>query len=289
MAASRAIFSESGWEKSGYESQSGPRRAKRAEGVEVDPANVDRAIRRARGRVRDIALANHLEYFVTLTLSPEEVDRYDMAAILKRMRTILDNQVRRHSLRYVLVAEHHKDGAVHFHGFMGWGTEPPQTVESGTMRPPKGGKPQRVPKSLWLKRSMAGWQMVHNLPWWNLGFSTALRIRGSYDATVSYVLKYISKESLGVDGRKLGGRWYYSGGQLRAPEVERLDIDPTDLARLPDAYCCEIREAGLSLVIWRGTLPRVKGGDTYARIQGAAAEAAAGRGQGPDRGELCSD
>jgi hypothetical protein len=73
----------------------------------------------------------------------------------------------------------------------------------------------------WLEE---GWTLVYNLPAWTLGFTTAMELYGEYPAAVAYVCKYIGK-----DGQKPAGRWYYSGGDLKEPRVQYVDIMPRDL------------------------------------------------------------
>ena len=77
-----------------------------------------RSMRRARAKLRRLALATGFDFFVTLTLDPAKIDRYDGEAVVKALGRWCDNMVRRHGLRYILVPERHKDGAYHFHGFM---------------------------------------------------------------------------------------------------------------------------------------------------------------------------
>lgn len=55
---------------------------------------------------------------------------------------------------------------------------------------------------------------------WRFGFSTAIELYGNYKSAVGYVCKYISKET-----EKIGGRWYYSGGALKRPDVVLTDVD----------------------------------------------------------------
>ena len=100
MAADRPLFGWAGWEaadapkvlshKPDSEHDPKPRA--------TDPASVQRAVRRARAKVRDLALCTPFRYFVTLTLDPAKVDRYDAAAIVRKLNNWLDNQVRRHGL-----------------------------------------------------------------------------------------------------------------------------------------------------------------------------------------------
>lgn len=238
-AADRPIFRRAGWEErhkrvplSPFDDwtadeagqEVGPTRDEWEAAKVKERANVRRSRQRAITAVRDYALCNDFGYFVTLTLDQTKIDRYDLAEIVRAMRVWCDNQVRRHGLRYVLVPELHKDGAVHFHGFFPDGVE---VVDSGTIIPPGGGKP-RKPRS---KRQRSEWlegggHIVYNLPDWGYGYSTAIELYGNYHAAVAYVCKYISK----AEG-KLGGRWYYSGGKLKKPEVQFTDATIEDVLR----------------------------------------------------------
>lgn len=243
MACSKPWFRAQGWEDRRPKAKSRPK----PNGEGGDTA---RAVRRARAQVRDLALCNAFTHFVTLTLDQNRVDRYDMEAITRKLNAWLSNQVQRRGLRYVLVPERHKDGAIHFHGFF---NDVLERVDSGTMIPPGGGKP-RKPRS---KAQRAAWaaeggRVVWNLPGWSLGFTTALELVGDYRRAVSYVCKYIGKQQAsdgaGVD--KPGGRWYYSGGELERPRVELADLDPWEVRERPGARVIEVPEAGAVFVLW---------------------------------------
>ena len=229
-----------GWHPKGR--QRAATAAREATPEENQRANLDRAMRRARAQVRDIALSNPFRWFVTLTLDQARVDRHDMAAITRKLNAWLDNQVRRHGLAYVLVPERHKDGAIHFHGFF---NDAVRAVPSG--HADKGGHP------------------IFNLPGWTLGFTTAIQLYGDYHAAVGYVCKYIGKQ-----GEKPGGRWYYSGGQLARPEVTYADVGPRDVEQLAGeggVHRFDVPEAGLSFALLR-TLPERRdfGGKTCGKL-----------------------
>ena len=184
------IFGTSGWESTKSRKRNKDEKQNEAESVE-------RSIRRARQQLRDYALCNSFTFFVTLTLDQKKINRYDMVEITEKLRVWLDNKVRRNGLKYVLVPELHKDGAVHFHGFF---NDALPAVDSGHFD-------RRRHK-------------IYNLPSWKFGFTTAIKLYGSYNSAVSYVCKYIGK-----DTKKIGGRWYYSGGDLSLPEVEFFDVE----------------------------------------------------------------
>lgn len=219
----------------------------RAEAIKAAD-NLDRSVRRARAQVRDLALCTPFRYFVTLTLDEKQVDRYDIKAVTRKLTAWCDNQVRRHGLAYVLVPELHKDGAIHFHGFFNGALE---AVDSGTMTQ-AGGKPRRPRTEAQRARWTAqGEHSVFNLPGWSLGFTTAIALYGDYRKAVSYVCKYIGKGQGQGQGGKIGGRWYYSGGELGRPVVDLADTFHEDfqaLEAVEGAYTFDIKAAGLTFV-----------------------------------------
>ena len=226
LACDQAIFHPDGWETSGYKKRPARVRKDPQKPTNQDRDNRERSMRRARAQVRDLALSNPFRWFVTLTLDQAKVSRYDMAEITRKLNAWLDNQVRRRGLAYVLVPERHKDGAIHFHGFF---NDAVAAVDSG--HTDRQGHP------------------IFNLPGWSLGFTTALELYGDYHAAVGYVCKYIGKQ-----GEKPGGRWYYSGGNLRRPEVSFSDVGVRDIQALAGeggVYAFQVPEAGLSFAMLR--------------------------------------
>lgn len=204
VCAGEKVWIPEGYEEINLTERVAP--AKREKGKKSEGDDRLRSCRRARANLRRLALANDFRWFVTLTLDPAKVDRYDPAAIMKIANRWLDNMVRRHGLRYVLVPERHQDGAFHFHGFFAGDVA---AVDSG---------------------HTANGRPVYNLPEWPLGFTTAQELYGEYSSAVAYVCKYIGKQ----DGERPMGRWYYSGGKLAAPHKEYVDLDYRELK---EEYC----------------------------------------------------
>ena len=213
LQASAKIFREPGWEAAGWD-EAKPRPSPRKAGKASEGEDMERSKRRARAKLRRLALANEFDYFVTLTLSPEKIDRYDAQAVIKALNRWTDNMVRRHGLRYILVPERHQDGALHFHGFM---------AGRGLKATASGVEWDGVP--------------VYNLPQWTLGYTTAQRLHGDYHAAVGYCCKYIGKQ-----GERPAGRWYYSGGALREPEKEYVDFEGQAVENSVeiDLPCCKL-------------------------------------------------
>ena len=245
LACDKPIFGGAGWEEcmSADEERRRAQRAgapaqqrredERSEAAQRDAD--DRARRRAASKVRDLALCNDFGWFVTLTLDAAKVDRYDMREITRKLNNWCDNMVRRKGLRYVLVPERHKDGAVHFHGFFPDGCC--DMIDSGTLSGgPVGAKPRRPRSAAQAAQwEAAGAHRVYNVADWRLGFSTAIRLYGTYESAVAYVCKYVRKQ---VD--KVGGRWYYSGGKLEKPEVFYPDVSYRELEAVDGCYRFEV-------------------------------------------------
>lgn len=225
ICSSAPIFREPGWESAAWaEPEAKPMPAAREAGKKSEGADMERSMRRARAKLRRLALANDFQYFVTLTLDPSRIDRYDGAAVVRALGRWCDNMVRRHGLRYVLVPERHKDGAFHFHGFM-------------------------AGPGLLVRDSGVCWdgRPVFNLPQWSFGFTTAQALYGDYHAAVGYCCKYIGKQA----GERPLGRWYYSGGDLREPEKILADLDYAQI----DAAEYQIPGASLKIQHFREEKP----------------------------------
>ena len=212
QVANTAMFRESGWEpqKRTYTVPAKGHGKDQARALEVSRA-------RARGAVRDIALCNPFTHFFTWTLDAKLVNRYDESEVKKKLENTLRNLVRRKNFRYVCVPERHKDGALHFHGLCTLGTVRLERAVSprGTLLSTNRGQP------------------IYNMQDWSWGFSTCIPIDRNYERTVSYLLKYMTKDS-----EKIFGKWYLSARDLRKkPDillVEGADFN-SFLAENPDA------------------------------------------------------
>lgn len=270
MTCSRPLFREPGYEPEGFWSELPRTRqhnsdTKAAEANEGEPdeavsesnkaENVRRAVRRAKQNLRDLALCNEMKYFVTLTLDQAAIDRYDMAAITRKLNAWCSNQVQRSGLAYILVPERHKDGAIHFHGFI---NDAMEVVDSGTLSVPWAKKPRRprskAQRAEWLAK---GGHVVYNLPGWPLGFTTAIELYGDPIAAVNYCCKYVGKQQAG-DGsgeagsvslpEKIGGRWFYHGGCRNRPEVRYEDVDFDGMELFDGAFAWEVPAANAAFI-----------------------------------------
>jgi len=190
-----------------------------------------RSQRRAKNQIIDIIMSNDFDCFATLTLDRNQIDRCDYSAIIKRLNVYLDNRVRRNGLRYVGVPERHKDGAIHFHFLCN--SAALRLVDSGTVSVAGHKRPIKIATADRLNVPLAERHTVYNIADWTLGFTTAIMTYGHREAVANYVGKYITK---GIE--KVGGRWYYSGGDLCRPVIKYDRVSFNDVTSYSYGFEC---------------------------------------------------
>jgi hypothetical protein len=197
---SKKIFRESGWE-----AQDTPPYVwdkLREIGDEEPEEKRDRgdSIRRSRQKVLHMAMLNPFAHFITWTLNAAKIDRYSPEEVSRNLKKFLQNCVQRYGLTYLIIPEHHKDGAIHMHGLI-----------SGNMTMIDSGK-----------RWLADGRTIYNMPQWKYGWTTAIPTQGDPQRIAHYITKYITKA-----GGKIFGNYYYAGGRdlIREAEVMYYDVD----------------------------------------------------------------
>ena len=157
-----------------------PRKKVKRDKNNIDDLSIHRSIRRTKSTIADLVLCNDFQYFCTFTFDPKKHDRYDMNHCRFVMSMWLHRQ-RTHSpnLKYLIVPEFHKDGALHFHALM--------ANFNGRLK--DSGKMQNGRK-------------VYNMTGYRAGFTTAVPIDHNKVAVSNYIKKYITKDMPLIHGRK---------------------------------------------------------------------------------------
>lgn len=151
----------------------------------------ERSLKRTRQTIKDIVLCNDFDLFVTFTFDPKKHDRYNANHCKLVMTKWLSHQrVNFPDMKYLLVPELHKDGAIHFHALM--------SGFNGSMRD-SGHK--------------VGGRTIFNVTCFRAGFSTAVRIEDQVPVA-NYIRKYITKDMSILYGRKR----YFCSNNLKRPE-----------------------------------------------------------------------
>ncbi len=159
-----------------------------------------RNLKRAKDKIFDIAFMNNFQYFATLTLDGSKVDsRTDVKYLREKLTNFLDNLVKRYDVKYLLLPEYHKDGAIHFHGLFSGNLK---LVESGFYT--------------------SDHRIIYNWSQWKYGFSTVIPIVGNNEHLSKYITKYITK-----DCQKIFGKFYFAGGKnlIRDVPFYLADVD----------------------------------------------------------------
>ena len=151
-------------------------------------------LKRAVNQVYDLARSNHFDWFITLTLNPDEVDRtnYDECAMVIRVFT---QRLGRNRNKWLIVPELHADGiSYHFHGLV-----------QGDL-------------------DLTHWKGdVYNLNNFEFGYTTAMKIRDP-DRVATYIAKYLTKQLAVPKGRKS----FWASRSLDKPTVEYVAMSEHD-------------------------------------------------------------
>lgn len=221
--------------KAGYELSDGCR-SYTAKGEAGNDEKLPQNIRRAKSKVFELALCNKFTFFCTLTFSQVKVkNRYDLESCMKSFCKWLNNYNYRHpeaNVRYLLIPEEHKDGAIHLHGLL-------SDVPEADTRPFR--KDERLPYHI-LNELAAG----HDVFQWmsydrKFGYCTLSPIRNS-DAVSKYITKYITKE-LGEATKALNAHIYYHSKGLKQKELIYSAADCDLLDPDYDGDYCKIKNA----------------------------------------------
>lgn len=226
MVSEKKIFNPYGLEQHGYANTTQKIVTDDTDGMLCADSRQERtddcrAVRRARSKILDCIRCNlDFSHFCTLTYSAERVDREDYTEVVRKFSQWCDNRVRRKGLKYVAVIERHKrSNGLHFHVLC---NNVLKLVDSGTVKCSGHKKPIRLQTADRYKIPEADRKTVYNIADWCYGFSTAIKITGddSLVKTSAYLQKYLTKDS-----DKVGGRYYYSGGDLLRPRYDYCTAD----------------------------------------------------------------
>lgn len=160
--------------------------------VESAEDNLQRSVRRTRSVMFDYTKCNDFNLFLTFTFNPEKVDRYDVDGCALKMQSWLWRQQRKHegNLKYIIVPEKHKDGAIHFHGmFEGYTGD--------------------LAKTKVIQNS----KRVYNLPAFRFGFTNVQYLDDDKQKAAAYICKYITKDMELIHGK----RRYWASKNLSKP------------------------------------------------------------------------
>lgn len=166
-----------------------------------DNEKMRESIARTKRIIYEYAMCNIWDYFVTLTLDANKVDRNNLKEVYHKFRSIMiainasvtgEDWGRQKKVEYIIIPEFHKNGAVHFHGLM-------RGFHKSDLRYNEHGKLE--------------WRHWRD----NFGYCNMQKIKNA-DAVSAYITKYCTKD-LRATIKQKGSHMFYASHGLKKPEV----------------------------------------------------------------------
>lgn len=179
--------------------------------VETDKNEIERiSLSRTKKNIRELALCNNFEYFVTFTVNSLNCDRYSLIDCQTKLKKLFKAYKRKYSnFSYLFITEKHKDGAFHFHGLC------------------KG----LCSSDLYLNKN----GFLSSFTFDKLGFNSFSKIK-DYISCCNYITKYISKDCVKNDKNQI---YISSRGLKKAIKTEIFLPNDNDIKwNYENDYCC---------------------------------------------------
>ena len=166
-------------------------------------------ISRSKKSVKELALCNDFNYFVTITIK-NDYNRYNIDNAFYFLSKFCKKYKRKYSsFSYVFIAEYHQDGAIHFHGLC---SVPPIAIEFDL-----------YPRTIRNQKNNKFYHCFSSSIFDEFGRNTFQSIT-SKEKISSYILKYITKDCIRTSSHRLytcsrglkhADKTYYSNEKLK--------------------------------------------------------------------------
>lgn len=171
---------------------------------------INSSLSRTKQTIYNIAHNNKWEYFITITISEENEDRYNYNKCVKLLSKWLNNMKHQNpDMIYLIVPEMHEDGAFHFHGLLSHADlklTPAINAKTG--------------------KKIRG---VYNIGAYKWGFTTCSKVRNTVKCS-SYISKYITKSVLTMTANRK--RYFCSKGLEKLNQKKQYITDEAELEKM---------------------------------------------------------
>jgi hypothetical protein len=180
----------------------------------VNAEKLGNNVARARTRVFEYAICNNFEYFITLTINGDLLDRYDLKGYIKNLGQFIRDYRKKYGadIQYLLIPEKHINGAWHMHGLI------------------KG-----IPKDHLHKNEYGylDWQNYKN----KFGFCSIDKVRNQ-EAVSKYITKYLRKsfDTGGGVTEKESKLYYCSRGLKKPQKMKEGTLTTGQMNKIPFEY-----------------------------------------------------
>ena len=197
---------------------------------DVNDSKLSNNVTRARTKVFDLAICNDFEYFITLTINKEKLDRYELKEYIKKLGQFIRNYRRDYEadIQYLLIPEKHKDGAWHMHGLIKG--IPKEQLKLFTLEDKL---PYRLRELIKEGRKIYNWEKYAE----KFGWCTLETVRNQ-EAVSKYITKYVRKSfdtDRGITEKE--SKLYYCSRGLRRPQKKKEGtLNGYQLDKIPFKY-----------------------------------------------------
>lgn len=214
--------------RSGYEKSDNHIPKKRIDDMEFEKEECN--LSRVRSKIFEYALCNEFDYFITLTLNKDKMDRYDLQNYIKKLGQFIRDERKRTNkeILYLLIPEKHQDGAYHMHGLVKGISEKDLKLFGLDDN-----IPQLIKALLNRGRKIYDW-----LPYSKkFGWVTVEKITNPL-AISKYITKYVKKD-IGTTVTEINKKSYYCSKGLKQAEIIKkgtLSVDDKVLFNFENDY-----------------------------------------------------
>ncbi len=162
---------------------------------------------RTKRRIKEICLCNDFEYFMTVTVSSENCDRFSLQDVQDKMKKIFKKIKRKYSeFKYIFITEEHKKGGFHFHGMIkGISTNDliQFTLDDNI--------PLKMKQLIFMGELLYHFKIFDD----EMGWNTFSPIK-DYNKCCNYITKYITKDCVKNESNQI----YFCSRGLKKPQEE---------------------------------------------------------------------
>lgn len=181
---------------------------------DVNAKKLGNNVARARTRVFEYAICNDFDFFITLTINGDKLDRYDIKEYIKKLGQFIRDYRKKYDadIQYLLMPEKHVDGAWHVHGLI-----------------------NGIPEKHLIKNEHGylDWEYYKK----KFGYCSIDRIKNK-EAVSKYITKYIRKSfdtNRGIT-EKESKLYYCTRGLKRPKKIKEGTLNGHQLDKIPFKY-----------------------------------------------------
>ena len=179
--------------------------------TEQEEHSIKTSMSRTKNKVYQISRSNNWDWFITLTFDRTKTDASDYEAVVKKLKTFLNNTQKRKcpNMKYLIVPELHDDKThYHFHGLL---SDCPELKFTPSGIKDKNGNP------------------IFNIANWKIGWTTATKVKDNNKVS-AYITKYIAKDN--GESYLKNKRRYYSSKNIDVIQPDYIVINDEEFQQI---------------------------------------------------------